>query len=197
VAGRFTIAGHAGLNKVPFRGRIRDRLLHPGVYTIVPQATARAASLRGLRVAILIDARGVHPAKPVPWENCSATKTLLTNPEHLLPLTPRHAGVAGAIRMERATPADTPATRADISVHQPRELKAWILPSGGEAWRNFAILIFLLVSIMLLALAALEPLYAFERFRLVRVLDAHRGQVAFSGAAFLAAAGFLFLVWWL
>jgi hypothetical protein len=198
VAGRFTIVGHAGLNKVPFRGRIRGRLLHPGVYTIVPQAAARAASLRGPRVAILIDARGVHPASQVPWESCSATKTLVTNPRPLLPLAPRHAGVAGAIRMEPATPADTPATRADKSVDKPRRgFNAQFLPTGGETWRTFTILMFLLASTTLLALAALEPLYALGRFRLVRALDAHRGQVAFSGAAFLAAAGFLFLIWWL
>jgi hypothetical protein len=49
---------------------------------------------------------------------------------------------------------------------------------------------------MLLGLAALEPLYAGTRFRLVRALDTHRGQVAFSGAAFLVAAGLLFLLSW-
>jgi hypothetical protein len=69
-----------------------------------------------------------------------------------------------------------------------------MLPGGGETWQSIATLMFLLASVMLFALAALEPLYALERFRLVRVLDAHRGQIAFSGAAFLAAAAMLFLV---
>jgi hypothetical protein len=181
VAGRFTIMGHAGLNSVPFRGRIGGRLLPRGIYTIVPQSTVRASSLRGPRVAIMIDARGVHPATPVPVEHCLSA----TSPGPLLPLLSRHAGVAGAIYLEPVTPTD-------VSVDKPKGYKAWILPGGGEASRNFAILMLLLASAMLFALTVLEPLYALERFRLVR---AHRGQVAFSGAAFLATAGLLFLVW--
>jgi hypothetical protein len=196
LAGRFTIAGHAGLNKVPFRGRIRGRLLHPGIYTVVPQATARAASLRGPHVAILIDARGVHSDARVPWlQSCrSATKNdLLLSETPVLPNTPRFGGVAGATRTEPATLAEKPPIQADGSVGKPREFNAWILPSGGETWRILAILMFLLASTMLLALAALEPLYALGRFRLVRTLDAHRRQVALSGVAFLAAAGILLL----
>jgi hypothetical protein len=191
LAGRFTIEGHAGLNKVAFRRRIRGRLLPAGIYTIVPQATARAPRLSGTRVAIMIDARGVHPATPVPWENCRAATTT----DLLPPVPPRYAGVAGAIATE--TPADTPAIRADRSVNQPSEFKAWILPSTGQTWVTIGILMSLLASAMLLGLAALKPLYSGARFGLVRGLDAHRGQVAFSGAAFLVAAGMLFLFSWL
>jgi hypothetical protein len=188
LAGRFTIAGHSGLNSVPFRGRIRGRLLRDGIYAIVPQATARAARLRGPRVAIVIDARGVHPAAPVPSGNCrSATETA-----PLLSVTPRYAGVAGAIATERATPADTPA-RADSSMDKSKESQAWILPGAGKPWLIIAFTLSLLASLTLLGLAAVEPSYTATRFRLVRVLEAHRGQVAFSGAAFLAVAGMLLL----
>jgi hypothetical protein len=107
-----------------------------------------------------------------------------------IPVTPRFGGVAGAIRAEPATPTNTPAKSADT----PRVFKALMLPSGGETWRTFAILMFLLASVLLFVLAGLEPLYALGRFRIVRVLDARRGQIAFSGAAFLAAAAMLFLV---
>jgi hypothetical protein len=190
VAGRFTISGHAGLNKVPFRGRIRGRLLHSGIYTIVPQATARAASLRGPRVAILIDSRGIHPTARMPWENCrSAIESGL-----LLPVISRHGGVAAAIAMEPAIPADTPTTGADTPMDRSREFKAWILPSAGRSWLTIAVLMALLASVTLLGLAAVEPLYARMRFPLVRAIDAHRGQVAFSGAAFFAAAGMLLLL---
>jgi hypothetical protein len=126
----------------------------------------------------------------MPWENCRpATESGL-----LLPVIARHGGVAAAIAREPAISVDTPATGAGILVDTPREFKAWILPSAGETWRNLVILGFVLASGMLLVLAALEPLYAVERFRLVRALDAHRGQVALSGWAFLAAAGLLLLV---
>jgi hypothetical protein len=196
LAGRFTIAGHAGLNKLPFRGRIRGRLLRAGIYTIVPQTIARVGRPPGPRVAIMIDARGVHLAAPAPWENCrSATRSeLLVSVAPVLPIAPRFGGVAGAIATEPATPADTQATRADRSVDTSREFKAWILPSAGRNWLTVAVLMSLLASVTLLGLAAVEPLYARMRFPLVRAIDAHRGQVAFSGATLLAAAGVLLLV---
>jgi hypothetical protein len=186
LAGRFTIAGHAGLNSVPFRGRIRGRPLRYGIYTIVPQATTRAARLRGPRVAIMIDARGVHPAAPMPSGNCrSATKAA-----PLLSLTPRDAGVAGAIATERATPAHTPAARGDSSLDKPKESQVWILPSAGKLW---LIIAFTLASLTLLGLAAVEPSYTATRFHLIRVLETHRAEVALSGGMFLAAAAMLFV----
>jgi hypothetical protein len=196
LAGRFTIAGHAGLNKVPFRGRIRGRLLPSGIYTIVPQTIARAGRPPGPRVTIVIDAHGVHPAAPVPW-NCRSATTA----EPLLPVTPRHAGVAGAIATEPAppadtpaTPADTPATRADTSVDKSRKSGARIFPSVGKPWLIMALLLSLLASVTLLGLAAVESTYAATRFRLVRVLDDRREQVGYIGAALFAGAAVLFLL---
>jgi LPXTG-motif cell wall-anchored protein len=119
---------------------------------------------------------------------------LLLSGTTALPVTPRFGGVAGAIRTEPPIPAATLATRADKSLDRPREVKALFLPSTGQTWRNFAILGFVLASAMLLLLAALEPVYAVERFGLARALESHRRQVALSGWAFLAAAGLLFLV---
>ena len=189
LAGRFTIAGHAGLNRVPFRGRIRGRLLRSGIYTIVPQSIARAGRPPGPRVAIVIDARGVHPAAPVPWNCRSATKA-----EPLLPLTPRYAGVAGAIATEPATPADTSATHADTSVDKSRKSGAQILPSVGNPWLTIGVLLPLLASVALLGLAGVESTYAATRFRLVRVVDDRREQIGYIGAALFAGAAVLFLL---
>jgi hypothetical protein len=137
----------------------------------------------------MIDARGVHPTARMPWENCrSATESGL-----LLPVIARRGGVAAAIATEAATHTDTPATGAGILVDTPRKFKPWILPSAGQTWRTITMLMFLLASATLLALAGLEPLYSLGRYRFVRALDAHRRQVAFSGMAFLVAAGMLLL----
>jgi hypothetical protein len=146
--------------------------------------------MRGPRVTIMIDARGVHRSARVPWlQSCpSPTKNELLSSG--IPVTPRFGGVAGATRAEPAIPTNTPAK----SVDRPRVFTALMLPSGGETWRSIAILMFLLASVLLFALAVLEPLYAVGRFRIVRALNAHRGQIAFSGAAFLAAAAMLILV---
>jgi hypothetical protein len=56
-----------------------------------------------------------------------------------------------------------------------------------------AVLLSVFASGTLLGMAALEPRYA-TRFWLVRILDDHREQVAFIGAACLVAAGVLFLL---
>ena len=193
LAGRFTIAGHAGLNKVAFRGRIRDRLLPAGIYTIVPQATARSASLKGPRVAIMIDARGVHPTARMPWENCRSATTAERLPSVTpilpltLPLTPRFGGVEGVIATEPVTPVDEPARLS-------RELPAWIVRDAGITWLIVAVMLSLLASVTLLGLAAVDLPYRATRFRLVRVLEAHRGEVALTGAGLLGATAFLFLL---
>jgi hypothetical protein len=189
LAGRFAIAGHSGLNSVRFRGRIRGRLLRPGTYTIVPVATARAAPLRGPSVAIAIDARGVHPAARVPWGNCrSETKAeLLLSGTPVFPLMPRFGRVKGVIAREPVTLVDDPVGRLS------RELPAWIVADEGISWLIVAVMLSLLASVTLLGLAAVDLPYRATRFRLVRVLEAHRGEVALTGAGLLGAIAFLFL----
>ena len=138
-------------------------------------------------MAIIIDARGVHRARPVPLGDCrSALKTEPLLP--LVPLTPRHGGVAGLIRTEPATPVHRATPRGHRWIDKPREFRNWTLPVSGRTWRDLAILMSLLASLVLLTLAALEPPYGLARFGLVRAIAAHRAQVGFTGAAVLAAA---------
>jgi hypothetical protein len=96
--------------------------------------------------------------------------------------------------MEPASPAHPPVRRADTSADRSRESEARILPSAGTSWMLIVLLLSVLASGTLLGLATVEPKYAGTRFRLVRILDDHREQVAFTGAACLVAAGVLFLL---
>jgi hypothetical protein len=190
LSGHFTIAGHTGVNRMRFRGRIRGRLLPAGVYTLVTQATAGAGRLSGPRVTVAIDARGVRPVRRVPWRNCrSATKPEPFTAIGPVPsVTPRQAGVKAAI-------VTSPALPAVGSVDRPsRQSSASISPGTGKPWLIIAILLALLASVTLLGLAVVEPRYAATRFWLVRVLDDHRERVALIGAACLVAAGVLFLL---
>jgi hypothetical protein len=191
-AGRFTIAGHPGLNSVRFAGRVRGRLLRAGLYTIVPQPTAGATRLPGPRVAVAIDARGVHPAERVPLRNCrpAARAMPLIPATSLLPGAPRHAGVKAAIVTEPPAPGDRPVDSAS----RESKASASVSPGVGKSWLIITGLLTLLASVTLLGLAAAEPRYAATRFHLVRVLDDHREHVAFIGAAFLAAAAVLFML---
>jgi hypothetical protein len=112
--------------------------------------------------------------------------------EHLLsvtpvfPLTPRFGGVEGVIATEPVTPVDEPARLS-------RELPAWIVADAGISWLIVAMLLSLLASVTLLGLAVVDLPYRATRFRLVRVLEAHRGEVALTGAGLLGAMAFLFL----
>ena len=71
VAGRFVLAGHRGLNKVAFRGRVRGRRLEPGIYTIVPQP---AAGSRRLPKAVAVAIDGEGSARPLQCAGGTATR---------------------------------------------------------------------------------------------------------------------------
>jgi hypothetical protein len=193
VAGRFVLAGHQGPNKVAFRGRVRGRLLRPGIYTIVPQPAA--GSRRPPKtVAVAIDARGVRPTAPVRWRNCDPAAaaaspvllfTLLTGGKALPALALRASGVA-------ATEAIAPAKRLTAAERRPAVF-GWF-PNVRKSPQLSAFLLGLLVvSIALLSLAAVEPGHM-VRFRTVRVIAYHRGQIAGLGGALLITALLLLLL---
>jgi hypothetical protein len=195
LAGRFTVAGHAGLNSVSFRGRVQGRRLPAGLYTIVPQGAGR---LSGPRVTVAIDGRGAHPAKQVPSSTCSASTGAVRASS--LPGSPRHGGVEGAIAREAATAADTAATH-DTRTDTSRKSRSSVSANLGKLWSNdskswadIAVLLTVLVSGALLLLAALRPRRAAMRFAFIRALDDHREHVAFLGYGFLVAAAILFVL---
>jgi len=198
LAGRFTVAGHAGLNSVSFRGRVQGRRLPAGLYTIVPQATAGAGRLSGPRVTVAIDGRGAHPAEQAPSSTCPASNGAV--PALSRPGSPRHGGVKGAIAREAAAAADIAATH-DTRTGTSRKSRSSVSANLGKLWSNdakswadIAVLLTVLVSGTLLLLAALRPRRAAMRFAFIRALDDHREHVAFLGYGFLVAAATLFVL---
>ena len=188
VAGRFVLAGHQGLNKVAFRGRVRGKLLGPGIYTIVPQPAAGSPRL-AKTVAVAIDAHGIRPTAPVRWRNCDAAAAA-TGPTvgagHGVPTGGlRFSGVAGeamaATKRQRATEP------------HPAPVFAW-LPSIPKSSQLSALLLTLLaVAMLLLSIASAEPGHTL-RFRTVRVIARHQAQVGWLGGALLVSAILLFLL---
>jgi hypothetical protein len=186
-AGRFVLAGHRGLNRLAFRGRVRGRLLGPGTYTIVPQP-ASGSSRHAKAVAVVIDARGIRPTAPVRWRNCDAAVATAAA-SHGLPasVTPR-SGVAAAEALATET-------RGKAAEKRPSSASSWLATSGQKSSLLAALLLALLaVSIALLTIAWVEPGDTTMRFRAAGVIVLHRPEIARLGGAFLVSAVLLFLL---
>jgi hypothetical protein len=188
VAGRFVLAGHKGLNKVAFRGRVRGRRLGPGIYTIVPQPAAGSRRLPRA-VAVAINGRGIRPTAPVRWRNCdpaAAASPALTAGNARPAMALRAASIAGA-------EARVPAERKKAAERGFFPVFGW-LPSVPNSPQLSAVLFTLLaLSIVLLSLASVEPGHTL-RFRTMRTLARHQVQIGWLGAALLISAMLLFFL---
>jgi hypothetical protein len=92
VAGRFIVAGHRGANAVRFEGRVRNRLLQPGVYKIAPRRTGGKSVPGWSAVAVRVDRRGARRVARLPRLDCQAAGAGATEP---VLSTPGRFGVAG------------------------------------------------------------------------------------------------------
>jgi hypothetical protein len=188
VAGHFVLAGHKGLNKVAFRGRVRGRRLASGIYTIVPQPAAGSRRLPRA-VAVAIDGRGIRPTAPVRWRNCdpaTAASSALTAGNALPALALRASGSAAA----EATTAAKPARAAE---KRPFPVFGSLPTFPPSPQLSALVFILLALSIVLLSLASVEQGHTL-RFRTVRTIARHQVQIAWLGAALLISAMLLFFL---
>jgi len=189
VAGRFVLAGHQGLNKVAFRGRVRGRLLKPGTYTIVPQPAAGSRRLPKA-VAVAIDAQGIHPTARVRWRNCDSMDddaiSADTTGQLLPPLALRAAGLAGA---ERIAPAKNNGTSGKL----PAIVSGWLPTVIQSPQLSALVLTLLALSMGLLVIASIEPGHLL-RYHSVRVFSRHRAGIAWFGGALFVSAILLLLL---
>jgi hypothetical protein len=191
VAGRFAVAGHRGANAVRFDGRVRNRLLQPGVYKIAPRLPGGKSVPGWSAVAVRVDRRGARRVAPLPRLDCQAT-AVRTEP---VPSTPLRLGVEGVqfskgedAQRSRGSPGGRgPAGPADRQQGVPYLL-------SERVWAIFAALGTLAAALLLLILYTVQPGYAAQRFRAVRVFDAHRQEVGLLGGIFLAVAAALLFV---
>jgi hypothetical protein len=190
VAGRFVLAGHQGLNKVAFRGRVRGRLLGPGIYTIVPQPAAGSRRLPGA-VAVAIDARGIRPTAPVRWRNCDPAAAAASSKvagKGLPVLAFRASGSAAAEAIEPAKHERAAETNAAAGSFWPPSVTK-------NSERSALVLLFALLAVELavLSIASVEPGHTL-RLRTVRVIARHPVQIGLLGAALLVSTILLFFL---
>lgn len=190
--GRFSVAGHGGLNRVPFVGRVQGRTLGPGTYRI----SARTAAGRVLHRVTLVVVDGSAPSR----SELTALRAANT-----CGADTGAAAVTGRGRdSSSAVPARDPprplAQAPDLSSrlggpHGP-SLHSGVLATGVEKTAKAIrpLLVALLVlAILLLALASVPRLGVAEP-RFNYLLARHRLELAGLGAASLVAVALAFLL---
>lgn len=187
--GHFSVAGHAGLNRVRFGGRVHGRPLAPGTYHI----SARTAAGRLVRRITLVVVAGSAPT-PSELRSLRAANTCSA--------TTRDVAATGDLASADATPStqgEPPSSAPQRSASGlPTEPKD---PSGvlGSTMQKTArairpVLVALLaLAIVMLALASL-PGFAVPEPRVNEVLARHRLEIAGLGAAALVAVALAFLL---
>jgi hypothetical protein len=184
--GHFTVAGHAGVNRFRFAGKLHGRPLPPGTYRIALR-TAAGGPVR--RVTIVVVENGVVPTKTQvatarASNACAARGELSTGAD--IDTTER-GGVASAIAVGRS---------ASPAVGHPFGAHSGVLASTAERAARAArpvLLALLALSILLLGLASL-PQPAVPDARLNDLLTRHRLEIAGAGVAALIGVALAFVL---
>lgn len=192
-AGRFTIAGHAGLNRVRFAGRIGRKRLEAGTYRI----TARTRSGRLVQRVTLVVVDGGAPSRA---ELAAARRADVCAAMRGAALAARGSteasdtlGVATRKNVQRSLEPETGAAgpAQGLNSHSGAVL-ASTAERAARAIRP-ALVVLLALSILLLGIASL-PRTAFPDPRLNDLLVRHRLEIAGIGAAALVAVAVAFLL---
>jgi hypothetical protein len=175
---RFTVAGHAGLNRVRFTGVVRGRRLSAGTYRIMIRTPAGRVVRR--MTLVVVDGPALSPGELRARRSanvCLAGGTATASPTLLRPA----AGLP--------QPPTQPGVTAGLAPHGPN-LHSGVLASSVEdtvrAIRPLLVAL-LALAILLLAVASL-PRAAVPEPRMHDLLARHRVEVAALGAAALVAA---------
>jgi hypothetical protein len=191
VAGRVAVAGHSGAN-VRFDGRVRNRLLQPGVYKIAPRLPGGKSVPGWSAVAVRVDRRGARRAAPLPRLDCQAAAAVTTEPVLSTQLRLGVEGVQFRNGEDAHRSRGSPGGRGPAGPAVRQQGVLYLL--SERVWAIFAPLGTLAAALLLLSLSTLQPGSAAQRFRAVRVFDAHRQEVGLLGGIFLAVAAALLFV---
>jgi hypothetical protein len=193
--GAFRVRAHAGVNRVPFRGRLQGRALSQGTYRLLVRALGAGADAAALNVVVvrgkplsveeLRQARRANVCGVTTTVDGEAAETALGTPSPPSD-APRSDAKSGSADGSIAAGAGTIGRGAKIL--GTRFTKAIENPSSVHplVWAALAL------SIFLLALAAVPPA-AFASAR-AEALAYHRFEVALAGTAALGAAFLMYLI---
>ncbi|MFL6039222.1 MAG: hypothetical protein ACJ74B_11375 [Gaiellaceae bacterium] len=198
--GHFSVAGHAGLNRVPFRGRVHGRPLEPGTYRI----SARTASGRVIRRVIVVVVSGSAPSlaelSALRAANACAGSAATSSTAASLGAASTDSGAfspASALAEQQVpTPGAQPEAAGALGAPHGPNLHSGVLASSVEetvrAIRPWLVAL-LALAIVMLGVASL-PGPAVPDNRVNDALVRHRVEIAGLGVAALVAVALAFLL---
>ena len=199
-AGRFSVLGHAGVNRVRFAGRVHGRQLTPGTYRV----SARTARGRVVQRVVLVIVSGSAPtpeqltaarAANVCKSGGAAAAAATSAPSTGASAT----NLAGATSVEPVSASDQQQDVESVSAGpfpaKPNVDSGVLGTSVEETVRTIRPLLVALLAaaIVLLGLASVPPAAVGDR-RVNDVLARHRLEIAGIGAAALVATAVAFLL---
>jgi hypothetical protein len=176
VAGRFSVRGHQGANRVRFTGKVAGKPLSPGTYLI--SATTRH-SARVLRLTLVVVDRGTPT--PAALRAALAANVCPPEPDSFLGAAPSAGGSFGTGFTGGAKPALDTASPGRGTGESASVLGTALQRAAAEAVKPLAVTL-LGLAILLLGLAA-APKAVVPGARLNDVLVRHRPEITAAGAA--------------
>ena len=191
--GRFSVAGHAGVNRVRFGGRMHGRQLAPGTYRI----SARTVSGRVVRRITLVVVGGPAPSRQELSSLRAANVCAGTAPDAFFTATgAMSAGGGAATGPLSPSQSQTHVNGSGLGLPHPPNLDSGVLGTSVQKTAKALqplLVALLAVAIVLLSLASL-PRVAVPEPRFNDLLVRHRGEIAALGAASLVAVALAFLL---
>jgi hypothetical protein len=194
--GSFTVRGHAGVNRIAFRGRLRGRPLPLGTYKL----TAKARNRWVLGVTLVVAA-----ARPSPG---ALARARVADACAAIAASTSGAAVPAAVRGPVGIPSDGGGSATDrthagsgsslgkpqSSAASPRGqvLGADFSKSAGLDPTRVLLVVAAALAVLLLGLAAL-PETALAEPRLAALVETRRIELALAGATTLLAAVLVYL----
>jgi hypothetical protein len=191
VAGRFTVRGHTGVNRVRFAGRVHGEQLGAGTYKLI----ARTRSGRAVARVTLVVVEGSAPSKA---ELAAARRADVCGTTFAFASTRSTSSELSAGNLaagEQLSPSLAPQVSAlgpAIGTHATSGVLASSVEKAARAVRPLLVAL-LAVAILLLGLAAL-PGAAVADARVSDLLARHRIEIAGLGAIALVAVALAFLL---
>lgn len=190
LAGSFSVAGHAGLNRLAFRGRVNGHVLAPGTYKISARVPGKRTVLHV--VLVIVDSGTPSPSVVAMARRSDVCRAAARG------FAVSSAGTAANGSGTRGEAAPTTSGNSASRSNGPTSGTAgetFTLQSAApfsadrisRNARNPLVIFTLAAAILLLGLAAL-PRNAIPDPRMTDVLVRHRLEVALAGAAALTAA---------
>ena len=181
--GRFRVAGHAGRNRVPFRGRVGRRRLGPGTYRITARPLQSRRAVLDTRVVVVTRANRREIATARRADTCArpASDSVATR-----------GTFASGTPQAKERSADTGKTENRPASSNRRHGVLGTRFTWTQAGTSGWLLALLGLGIALLALSAL-PTRA-RNMRTAQLLARGRGAMALAGAATLVGLTVAYLL---